>query len=533
MIGMDQYEYIRTAQRVYGKSIREIARETGHCRQTVRKVLKGEAPRYKEREHQAYPVLDPYVEIVGGWLEADKEVPKRQRHTARRIYHRLVEEQGFSGCESSVRRYVRYAKARLGLSGKEAYIPLDPECAQEAEVDWGRGMAIVAGVRMSARLFCMRPRFSGKDFVRAYPCERQEAFFDGHIHGFSYYGGVFRTLVYDNLKSAVLRVLKGKTREEQREFVTFRSYYTFKAVFCNSGCGHEKGGVEGLVGFARRNYLVPVPEVGSFDELNELLLRRCQARGAQRIAGRRATIDELFAEERQRLLCLPVHPYPNVKLTQARVSHYSTVTVDHNRYSVPTCYVGLWVSVERGIDQIAIMKDGKRIALHKRAYGKDKWVLDPFHYLELLSRKPGAFEAARPIRQWRTQWPEDLERLLTRFRKRQGESQGTKEFLCVLMLYQEHGKDEVNRVVKWALDLGLAEAASVKTLLESSREPSHCHADLTEAQLPARLRRNSGQWVQPVDVTVYNRLLTETSPVLEGIQPGWSCAPVGGIGHGN
>lgn len=195
--------------------------------------------------------------------------------------------------------------------------------------------------------------------------------------------------------------------------------------------------------------------------------------------------------------------------------------------------MGLWVRVERGIDQIAIMKEGKRIALHSRAYGKDKWVLDPFHYLELLSRKPGAFEAARPIRQWRTQWPEDLERLLNRFREKQGESQGTKEFLCVLMLYRGHGKDEVNRAVKRAMDLGLTEAASVKTLLESSREPSHCHADLTEAQLPAKLKRNSGQWVQPVDVTVYNRLLTEISPALEGIRPGGSYAPEGGIGHGN
>jgi hypothetical protein len=177
MIGMDQYEYIRTAHRIYGKSIRQIARETGHCRQTIRKVLKGQMPCYRGRVQQAYPVLGPCRPIIDDWLIADRQSPPRQRHTARRIYHRLVEEHGFSGGESSVRRYVRYAKARLGLGGKEAYIPLDPECALEAEVDWGRAMAIIEGVGMAVKLFCMRSRFSGKDFVRAYPCERGRRLF--------------------------------------------------------------------------------------------------------------------------------------------------------------------------------------------------------------------------------------------------------------------------------------------------------------------------------------------------------------------
>jgi len=195
MIGMDQYGYIRTAARVYKKSIMQIVRETGHSRNTIRKVLKGEIPIYKGRSHQAYPVLKGYCEIIDTWLERDKEVSVKQRHTARRIYNRLIEEYGFKGSESNVRRYVKEAKARLGLKGTEAYIPLDPACTMEAEVDWGRAVAIIDGVRMVVRLFCMRSRYSAKDFVRGYPCERQEAFFDGHIQGFSYFVIAGRSLI--------------------------------------------------------------------------------------------------------------------------------------------------------------------------------------------------------------------------------------------------------------------------------------------------------------------------------------------------
>lgn len=507
MIGMDQYEYIRTAFRVYKKSIKQIVRETGHSRNTIRKVLRDEIPCYKERKSQHHPILGSYKEVIYKWLQADKEVHVKQRHTARRVYHRLIDEYGFSGSESNVRRYVREAKVRLGLAGKEAYVPLDPECTLEAEVDWGRAIGIIDGVRMPIRLFCMRSRYSGKDFVRGYPCERQEAFFDGHIHAFGYFGGVFRRIVYDNLKSAVLRVFKGKIRDEQEEFIKFRSYYTFESIFCNPASGHEKGGVEGLVGFARRNYLVPVPEVKSYNELNELLIKRCLGRGSHRIAGRSGAIDELFEEEKKKLLPLPVRPYPNVRLSQGRVSHYSTVTVDHNRYSVPTCYVGCTVRLERMMEHIDITKDGKRIASHKRAYGKDKWILDPFHYLELLKRKPGAFDAARPIRQWRTGWPDELERLLERFKARHGQSHGIKEFLSVLMLYKDRDKDDINRAVRQALGLGLANAASVKTLLDTYSEYGHFHMNLTDDQLPCRLRREAGEWVEPADVTVYNRLI--------------------------
>jgi len=299
---MDQYSYIRTAVRVYRKGIRELSEETGHSRVTIRKVLREEARGYSARQHQVYPALEGYLEIIDGWLERDKGQPRKQRHTARRIYHRLMNEHGYAGSEEAVRRYVRLTKPRLGLDGPEVFVVTDPECGREAEVDWGRAGAVIRGVKTPIYYFCMRSRFSGKPFVRAYQCEKQQAFFDGHLHAFEFFGGVFPALVYDNLKSAVQKILSGRGRIEQESFQRFRAYYTFAPRFCNAGCGNEKGGTEGLVGYARRNFLVPVPDVDSLEELNEQLLEDCIRYGDHRIAGKEDTVRVLFEREKDQKL---------------------------------------------------------------------------------------------------------------------------------------------------------------------------------------------------------------------------------------
>ena len=211
---MDQYELIRTASRVYGKSIRQIRRETGHHRTTIRKALAGTEPKYRRQKEPRAPVMDPIAKIVERWLLGDRQQPRKQRHTARRVYTRLVQEHQFAGAEVSVRRWVREWKAAHGWGRREAVLPLDPEVAREAEVDWGTAWVRMAGQRRQVKLFVMRPRYSGKPFVRAYPWERQEMFFDGHMHAFSYYGGVFLELVYDNLTQAVQRILRGRQRVE-------------------------------------------------------------------------------------------------------------------------------------------------------------------------------------------------------------------------------------------------------------------------------------------------------------------------------
>ena len=212
---MDQYELVRTAHRVYGQSISELSRMTGHSRNTIKKAIRGEPWGYKEREHQPFPVLEPYLEAIDTWIEGDKDQPKKQRHTARRVYHRLIEEHDYLGCESTVRRYVRLAKVKFGIGTSKAFIPCDPEAGYEAEVDWGTAKAIIGGKEARLKFFCMRSKYSGKHFIRCYPCERQQAFFDAHIQGFEFFGGVFPVLIYDNLKTAVLKVLKGSYRLKQ------------------------------------------------------------------------------------------------------------------------------------------------------------------------------------------------------------------------------------------------------------------------------------------------------------------------------
>jgi len=465
VIRMDQYEYIRTAHRVYGKSIRQIQKDTGHARVTIRKVLNGELPEYKRRERQAYPVLEAHRETIERWLREDRESPKKQRHTARRIYTRLVEEEGFNGSEVNIRRYVRLAKARLGSGLSAAFLILDPDCGKEAEADWGRGVAVIRDVKTPFHFFCMRSRFSGKHFVRAYPCEKQEAFFDAHIHAFDFFGGVFSTVVYDNLTSAVQKVLQGRHRIEQESFRKFRSYYNFESRFCNPGCAHEKGGTEGAVGYIRRNYLVPIPNVESFEELNQKLLASCIRYGEHRMAGRAEAVDVLFEREKDHLIDLPALPFSNLRIFEAKVNKYSTVMVDKNHYSVPTSYTGLKTRAQLSVDRLDIFYEGKKIAGHVRLFGNNKWQLDPQHYLELIRSKPGAFDSALVIRQWRPVWPTCLGRLLERFKEKQGETAGIKDFIAVLMFYRDHAEEEVEAAVDLALGSGISNSEGIRHIL--------------------------------------------------------------------
>ena len=386
MLKVDQYEYIRISYRVYGKNIKQIARETGHSKNTIKKVLRGEYSGYKERDNQPFPILEPYLEIIDGWLKNDKESPKKQRHTAARVYNRLKTEHDFRGAETTVRRYVRQAKLRLGMNGRQAFIPSDPEAGIEAEVDWGRCQAIIGGQETLLKFFCMRSKYSGKHFVRCYPCERQQALFDGHIRAFSFFGGVFPILIYDNLTTAVQKIFKGKKRDLQESFHKFRAYYNFAPVFCNPGQGHEKGGVEGLVGYSRRNYMVPVPQADTLEQLNERLLAASIAYGDHRIAGREHTVTELYEQEKNHLIALPDLPSGNLQTATGKIDKYSTILVDKNRYSVPTRYAYCKASVVLHVDRVEIFYANKKIASHDRLFSNNQWGLNPDHYLALIQR---------------------------------------------------------------------------------------------------------------------------------------------------
>lgn len=496
MLTVDQYEYIRTAYRVYGKKIRQIARETGHSRNTIKKVLRGQYSGYKCRESQPYPILGSYISIIDSWLKSDKNKPRKQRHTARRVYHRLQHEHSYNGCEATVRRYVREAKICLGVKVPDVFIPADPELGKEAEVDWGNCYGIIAGEKVHLKMFCMRSKGSGKHFVQCYPCERQQALFEGHVQAFDFFGGIFPTLIYDNLTSAVEKVFRGKDRKLQESFLKFQAYYNFTSRFCNPGQGHEKGGVEGLVGYARRNYLVPVPHVDSLSQLNKHLLEQCHSYGSHRMAGHVETVDVLYEKEKAHLIALPAVPFDTVDDCSGKVDKYATVIVDKNRYSVPTCHSGLRVQALLYVDRIDIFKSAKKIASHRRRYGNNKWQLDPHHYLDLIYRRPQAFESARPIRQWRLRWPDCMDALLNRFYQKLGQTKGTKEFITVLQLFKDHRSSDVISAIESALCAHVGSSDAVTQILaNNSAEPA-----------PGVKALGNWQQLSPPDVSAYDQI---------------------------
>ena len=493
---MDQYEFVRTAYRSYGKNISELSRITGHSRNTIKKAIRGEPWGYKERKQQSFPALGNYLPVITEWLKKDKDQPKKQRHTARRIYNRLRVEHGYSGGESTVRRFVRMARLELGLNpATQAFIPCEPDVGREAEVDWGTTTAILAGETVRLKFFCMRSKYSGKHFVRLYPCERQQAFLDAHIKAFEFFGGIFPVLIYDNLTTAVRKVLQGRGRIEQDGFRKFKAFHNFEARFCNPASGHEKGGVEGLVGFARRNYMVPVPEAANFEELNAQILRQCLNYGSHVVAGRSQSVDILYAEEKGHLLAPPEATYSNIQVHDVRADKYATAMVDKNRYSVPWRHVGCKLKVILSVNRVEIFFGGKRLAVHDRLYANNKWSLAPEHYLELIQERPMSFNSARPIKQWREHWPESLHRLLASFCSQQGETKGIKDFISVLMLYGQYSSSEVEAAVELALEKNIHASDGVHHILLYANEVTDLIAPLTNwTSLPSP------------DLTVYGEL---------------------------
>jgi transposase len=511
VITMELYEAIRMANRVEKKGIRAIARQFGVHRRTVRKALQGIVPEYRRKSEPVRPVMDEVSPIIRGWLEEDKTRPAKQRHTAHRIYRRLAEEYAFGGAETTVRRFVRECRGKMGEGRINAVIPLDPEIAREAEVDWGEAAAIVAGKERVLKLFAMRPRYSGKLFVQAYVNEKQEMFFDGHMRAFAYFGGVFETIVYDNLKAAVKKVLVGRGRIEQERFLAFRGHYTFKARFCNPSISREKGGVEGAVGYSRRNFMVPVPAVDSLEELNELLLARCLAHDEHVLQGRedQRTIAERHAEERTRLLALPESAFENAKKLRVVIDRYSTGRLETNRYSVPTEHVGRALIAHVEPWTVSIYDGCKRVARHARQFGRNGWQLDPMHYLDLVERRIGSFESARSIRQWRESWPDEYEILLEKLMERHGEDSGKREFVGILLLHKEHTKQQVESAVRDALALNAIGVEPVRHLITRSESLEESAARFESPLCLANLlvRQVKEVAIAPPDIARYDALL--------------------------
>jgi hypothetical protein len=337
----------------------------------------------------------------------------------------------------------------------------------------------------------------------AFPHQRQEAFFEGHVAAFQWFGGVPRRIWYDNLKPAVQRVLEGRNRQEQEAFISLRSYYLFESRFCTPGQGHEKGLVEALVGQVRRNFMVPQPEADNWAELNAQLLARCEKEKARRRQGEEQPIGERWALEQRHLLPLPATPFEACLYSPAQANRESLVPFDGNAYSVPTSYANQRVLVKAFVHRVVITYQDQVIAEHGRCYAKGQEIIDPLHYLDLLSQRPGAFEHAKPIRQWRSHWPPIYERYLAELRKRLEEPEAVRRFVQVLQLHLSFPAEEIAQVLERALELGCFHPDGVRNLLLIQHDPPPLQARL---DLTALAGLPQIQVVAP-DLGQYNQLL--------------------------
>lgn len=465
---VELFEQIRRDRDRDGLSKRALAAKYRVHRRTVTQALESAVPPPRKRpEGRPAPKLGEFVELIDGWLIADLVAPRKQRHTARRVWRRLVDEHGVQVAETTVRDHVRKRRRDLGLTVGEVFVPQVHAPGRTAEVDWGEADVDLAGARTRVHLFYMRSCFSGAAFTMASPVESQQAFLEGHALAFDWFGGVFCEVRYDNLGSAVKKVLRGRRRVETDRFIALRSHYLFDSIFTTPGIegAHEKGGVEGEVGRFRRNHLVPVPAVESIGQLNRLLIDACGSDLSRRIAGRPVTVAEQLAAERPLLRALPA-PFDATETATVRVDAKALVTVRQNRYSVPVALAGLRVSVAIGASEIRVTHRDREVARHERLHGKYRTRATLDHYLELLVRKPGALARSLPLAQERDRgnWPDMFDELWVALRARWGASEADKQMVDVLMLCREHGPATVELAVRGVLAAGAIDGRAVGVL---------------------------------------------------------------------
>jgi len=397
--------------------------------------------------------------LVDGWLVGDQDVPRKQRHTARRVWQRLVAEHQACVSEVTVSRYVRRRRVELGIVDREVFVPQVHEPGAEAEVDFGELQVNLAGALVKCWMFVMRLSSSGRAFHIAYGTQAQEAFLEGHVKAFEYFGGVPGRIRYDNLKPAVVRVLKGRDRLESERFIALRSTYGFDSFFCIPGQrgAHEKGGVEGEIGRFRRRHLVPVPTVASLAELNVALEAADVVDDARVITGRTATVGASFALEQATLWPLPVEAFDAAVIAERRVDHRSRVSVRQCCYSVPARYVGRRLTVRLTATTVEVLDGPKVVASHARAVGRYVDVLCLDHYLEVLARKPGAFPGATALAQAKASgaFTPSHQRYWDAVRRVRGDAPGTRALVEVLLAHRTLHSHQLTQAMDRAVESGI------------------------------------------------------------------------------
>ena len=405
--------------------------------------------------------------MIDAILEGDSKVPRKQRHTAKRIFERLKDEYGFDGQYTIVKDYVRERRRRT----QEMFVPLS-HAPGHAQCDFGEAVAIVGGVERKVHCFVLDLPHSDGCFVKADPAETTEAFLDGHAAAFAFLGGAPQSILYDNTKLAVARILGDGRRQRTRAFTELQSHYLFEDRFGRPG----KGKVEGMVGYARRNFLVPVPRVESFAALNAHLEQRCLERMDATLRGHTETIGQWMERDLDALLPLPAVPYDACDQRASRVSSLSLVRYRTNDYSAPVAYAHRDVLVRGYVDQVVIGYGAEVIARHPRSYEQDDFVFDPIHYLPLLERKTAALDRAAPLQG--RDLPEEYRTLRRLLEARMGR-RGKREFVPVLRLLEHFAHQEVHHAVPDALQLGAISFDAVNTCCCAASRADHLASILT------------------------------------------------------
>jgi transposase len=463
---MDIIYEIRRRHLVQKQTITEIARDMGLSRPTVRKHLNTvEEPKYV-RAQPAAPKLGEFEEQLTKWLEEESKLPRPRRRTAHRLFESL-QTIGYTGAYDSVQRYVKHWKSgHHGPKLTEAFVPLQFQPGDACQFDWSQEPVELGGVFQTIKVAHFRMAYSRQMFVVAYPREMQEMVLDAHSRAFAFFGGVPARLIYDNLKTVVDAVYAGKARQFNRRFLTLANHYLFEPVACTPASGWEKGQVENQVGNVREWLFTPLARFASFADLNDWLATRCKEL-AQRShpVQKPRTIAACFADEQSLLRPITAH-FDGYVEQMMRVSSTCLVRVDRNRASVPASAAGQAVSVRTTAEQVRIVAHGEVIAAHPRVFGREQLVCDPWHYLPVLEKKPGALRDGAPFVAW--DLPRPIQAVRDRILKH---PKGDRAFVELLMLAGEAGLDALTVACELALEGGIVSAPIVMNALRRRIAP--------------------------------------------------------------
>jgi transposase len=495
---MEQWTEIRRRVLIGGTSKRQILRETGMHWTTLEKILShSEPPGYRRSSLPLRPKIGPFLARIGQILEQDRVVPRKQRHTAKRIFERLRDEEGYTGGYTQVKEAVSEIKS----TNAEVFMPLVHRPG-EAQADFGWALVKHAGVLRKVPYFVMALPHSDALFVQVFERITTETLWEGHLRAFAFFGGVPWRITYDNDRVLVAKII-GRDRRLTRGFLQLQSHFLFDSHFCRVRRANEKGVVEGTVRYARLNFLVPVPEVRDLDELNARLVEACRSDLRRRLRGKGAPKETLLVGDREKFLPLPEAPFDACRKTSTTASSLSLVRFDTNDYSVPVRWAHHPVVVKGYVDRVVICHRAEVIAEHRRLWSREGVSFDPVHYLALLERKPGALDHARPLEGW------DLPACLGVLRRRleaQDGGEGTREYIRVLRLLEKHSLPALRRAVERGLRVSALSRDAVAQFLVP-REAWRATSFRLDGREHLRLVR-----VETTDVRAYADLLVEAAP---------------------